>query len=249
MKYNRILDIKKFIVEKGSVTIDELLNKFNVSMPTLRRDISTICKDEKFIKVYGGIYYDSFKLKKTVNPLSEREEYNLESKKYIGEIASKFIDENDVVFIDSGTTAIKIIPHLHIFNNVTVISHSLDVINLASNYKNIKLICMGGSFDVEYRSFFPDLDLNKYSFDKCFISTVGINEYGLSNIDYKEGIIKNKVINKSKKVILMADNSKFSVSAFNKFSNIKDLDIIVTDKKPDKLYLDIFIKNNIKIIY
>ena len=56
MKYNRQKEMLAYIEDKRSVRNEELLEKFNVSIQTLRRDLKTF-EDQGFIdKVYGGFY-------------------------------------------------------------------------------------------------------------------------------------------------------------------------------------------------
>ena len=61
MKYNRQKEMLAYIEDKRSVRNEELLEKFNVSIQTLRRDLKTF-EDQGFIdKVYGGVIYNNHK--------------------------------------------------------------------------------------------------------------------------------------------------------------------------------------------
>ena len=88
-----------------------------------------------------------------------------------------------------------------------------------------------------------------YNFDLAFVSTVGIDiKNGLTNNDFFEGTVKKQVIKHSKKVCAVLDDTKFDNVTFNKFGDIKDIDILVTNAKVDKKYIDCFSKYNILYI-
>ena len=53
----------------------------------------------------------------------------------------------------------------------------------------------------------------------------------------------------SKKIILMADQSKFDFSSTISFFHFEDLYAVITDKKPGEEYLRIIERNNIRLLY
>ncbi|MDW8574214.1 DeoR family transcriptional regulator [Staphylococcus shinii] len=55
MKSKRIHEIENYINEKKAASIDELSEFFNVSINTIRRDITILANMNKVKKVYGGI--------------------------------------------------------------------------------------------------------------------------------------------------------------------------------------------------
>ena len=58
MKYDRLLEIENFIKEKKSLTIEELLETFDISIQTLRRDLKELEDKGSVKKVYGGVIYN-----------------------------------------------------------------------------------------------------------------------------------------------------------------------------------------------
>ena len=55
MKYQRHIDMLQYIINKGNVSIEELLSHFNVSKATLNRDINELVKSGNVSKVHGGV--------------------------------------------------------------------------------------------------------------------------------------------------------------------------------------------------
>ena len=251
MKYNRILDMERFIRTHQSVTNEELLNHFNISIQTLRRDLKILEKKGVITKYYGGaIYNETSDTKLVVAPLLERESTNISAKQYIGKLAADQVEDGDVIFIDSGTTAYRMLPYMDHLKNVTVISHSLNVLNQVRLYPHITAICAGGTLMNDSGSFLVDTNFYPYNYTKAFISTVGISvNRRLTNTNLHEGYMKHHVIQHARRVYVMADNSKFGTIAFNHFADFDDIDVIITDKLPPEQYVKICETNHIQIMY
>ena len=100
---------KKFLEllsTKDVVTISEFISEFNISIETVRRDLSILEKQSKIEKVYGGA---KLKLVSFGEPTMENRMINkLFQKQSIGKKCSEFINDGDCIFIDSGSTTYQI---------------------------------------------------------------------------------------------------------------------------------------------
>ena len=240
----------ELIDRNQSVTNKQLCQTFNISMQTLRRDLSYLSDKGLINKVYGGVVStNNIFVNSSIPSLGDRMLKSENEKLYIGELAVSLIKENDVIFLDSGTTTYRITPYLLNFQNLTVITHNLYVINSLVDHKNIKLISLGGQLNTETNSFQPtNLDL-PYVFDKAFISTVGLDDKGCTNTDINEGKIKRQVINNTNHVYLVVDHTKFDQQGFNRFTDYKPIEAIITDQAPPIRLKTLYQELNIKIIY
>lgn len=251
MKYSRLNEIEQYLAQKQYASIEELMSKFNVSLQTLRRDLTELQDREVITKIYGGAIYNKQSVQNidTVD-IQTRSKLNFEDKLYIGKLASQLVKNNDIIFIDSGSTALHIIPNLAHLNNVTVVTHSLDVMNEVYRFNNLDCIFLGGKYQRKTNSFYLDTNSFNYNFGIAFIATVGLSlPRGLTNMNFFEAAIKSKVINNSAKVVIMADRTKFDVITFNNFCTFEQIDILVTDQKPSDNYMSYFKRNNIQILY
>ena len=250
MKFNRLQEMESYIRKNHSVTNEELVEHFNISLQTLRRDLKELEKRNVITKVYGGVVACQQKISPALLPmLSQRMTTNILEKNQIGQSASKLIQDGDVIFVDSGSTAYTIIPYIQ-QAKVTVISHSIDVMNAIQQSETVTGICLGGKLNKQTQSFYSDVSLNSYYYNKAFIATVGLSlSKGLTNMDINEGIIKQSVIQNSEEVWIMADHTKFGNVTFNKFSDLNGITGIITDKKPDPCFLQFFKNQKVKVIY
>ena len=209
----------------------------------LRSDFGTIKK------VYGGVVA-------TENLLLTFENtkfYNQDKKIQIGSKAAGLINENDIVFIDSGTTTCQMLPYVDNELSFTLLTNSLDVINAASTMPNVRLIIIGNTFKRKTRSFIGidnETLIQHYNINKAFMAATGISlTNGLTNSDIMEYRIKKLISDKSKELILLADDSKFDHSTLLTYSPLKDVNTLITNKNVPQDYIDFFKENNITLVY
>ncbi len=250
MRLGRLNEMEEYIIQRRTVTLDELSDYFNVSINTVRRDISELVARGRIRKVYGGV---SVKEENSVLPMEIRAAKNREEKMKIGRMASTFVNDGDTIFIDSGSTASQIISHLEKKNHVTIVTHSLQAMYDASKYPSLQVIALGGLFNQTTDSYvgISTLEaLTKLTVNKIFIAATGVSlEKGLTNTTYFEAEIKRQVVHDCDKVILVADHTKFDYSSTISFYDFKDLYAVVTDRCPDEKYMEVIKQHHIRLMY
>ena len=100
----RHMMILKMLEERRSVTVNELTEFLGISESTARRDITTLDKAGKLIKVFGGAItmdHDYLSAEPTV---AQKTEVNREEKIRIARYAASLISLEDFVYLDAGTT-------------------------------------------------------------------------------------------------------------------------------------------------
>ena len=76
--------------------------------------------------------------------------------------------------------------------------------------------------------------IQRFQIDVLFLSTEGVSiSDGLSVVDVADGHAKRIMIEHAKKVVLMADSSKFEKTFFYKIAPVSSIDVIVTDTDLD----------------
>ena len=250
MRLDRLNDMEQYILKEGTVSLENLSNHYQVSVNTIRRDLNEVIARGRIRKVYGGVSAVS---EEGLIPMTIRANRNKDAKQEIGQMAAELVNDGDTIFLDSGSTVQCIIPHISHKHNITIVTHSLSVMYEASKYPTLQIIALGGLYNhstSSYVGFSTQEALSNISTNAVFMAATGVSlERGLTNTTYLEAEIKRKVVKKKKKVILMADQSKFDYSSTITFFNFEDLYAVVTDSKPSSKYLDAIQKNGIQLIY
>lgn len=250
MRSKRIENIKNFIYNNKIVTLDQICNEFKISKSTIRRDIQDLLlSDSRFKKIYGGIKFDS---KNNPIPFNERKITNIAEKILISKKASELVEDNDIIFIDFGTTVLNIVDYLKDIKNLTVITNNLEVIYKAINYNNMNVISLSGSLNRKNLSLLGASSANilkTYNISKCFMSTTGLSiNNGVTDLSSLEAEIKSVAVQKSNMVVLLADKSKFNCVSLQTYCNLNEIDKLITDEYPPEDISSYLKKNNIEII-
>lgn len=250
MKADRINKIHELIKERQIISLDELCEIFAVSKNTIRRDISKLEEDGIVGKVYGGVVLRDTEVN-APEPFAAREIRNVAEKKFVAQIAAAQINDGEVIYIDSGTTTMHLLPHLA-NKQLTIVTANIYVINYATRYKNLNVIATGGNVYPPSNALVgPGVlsSIKSYNFSKIFLASTGISiEHGATNASPLECEIKQRLVQKSCPNFLLVDNSKLDVASLMTYCDLKALDNIIMNTPPPEKYLTYFAKNNVRLI-
>lgn len=244
--------VLELLKNHGEVKVNDLVKKFGVSSETIRRDLEALSADKKLKKVYGGAV--SISPTEIEPPYLQRFSKHEKEKQLIGKLAADFVKDNDVIALDVGSTTLKMIPYICAKNNVTVITNSVPALNALIEKKNNKvfngnIIFLGGEINSKQMTVSGPLSekiLENLYLDKAFISPGGLTtSQGITSYDCLEASLSRKIMSKSKKVIILADNSKIGVSNLYKISDIDEADFIVCDSAAPSKWLDDLERKNV----
>lgn len=247
---NRRDEIAQLIQVHGAVTTSDMVNRFNVSIETIRRDFLLMEEQGLLKRVHGGAVAE--RKMKSFNSLDQRNKEFSDEKRKLSYTATAFIEEGDIIAIDSGSTAIYFAEALREkFSRLTVVTHSLDVFNILCHNRQFKTILCGGHFLREENSFYGSLvldSLRNIHVQKSFIFPSAVSvDFGIC--DYNENLypIQKEMTSCAEQVFVLADSSKFEKRALLKVSDMKKEYIYITDSKlPDGL-VKLYKENEINV--
>ena len=224
---------------KGGIrTIAELSSRLAVSEATVRRDLQALERQGRVRRVHGGA--EPVNGHPGPEPLfAEKASFRAGEKNLIAELALNYIDDNDAIFLDGGSTVLALARRLNTRHNLTIITNSLMAASELMETPH-RLILLGGEFRARSRTLVGPLTgriLSSLTIQKAFLGTMGFTlEDGISTSDPNEAYTKELVMRHARKVILLLDSSKLGVPSFAASGEISDIDVIVTDDGvPDKV--------------
>ena len=239
MRLDRVNDMEQYVLEHGTASLEELAGAFQISLNTVRRDVSALLGRGRIRKTYGGVA--ALETSGPV-PMAVRASKNREAKQLVGRLAAQLVSDGQTIFLDSGSTVLAMLPHLAGRRNVTIVTHGLCAMYETSKYPNLKLLSLGGLYSPPTNSFvgISTLDaLDRISIDTVFVAATGVSlERGLTNTTFFEAEIKQRVVQRSRSVVLLADHSKFDAVSTISFFDFEKLTAVVTDRQPPAPYLD-----------
>lgn len=240
MKSIRLKKMEEYILEHDLVSMDKLRDTFKISMNTVRLDVAYLVDKGTVRKIYGGV---SSNISNNLIPFEERQTKNSLEKRCIGKAGAALVEDGDIIYIDSGTTTMYIVDYLSDYNNITILTNSLNVINRAVLHPEINVISLPGTLERKTNSF-VSVDtvraLEKYNVKKAFMASSGVSNTGMiTNSSPPEYEIKKAAIANSQDVYLLVDSSKYGKSGMMTYADISDMSKVLVGKNTDTELLDL----------
>lgn len=229
-RHSKILALLK---KKVAVTTGELVELLGVSLETVRRDLLQLERQGQLERVHGGAV--STGPMRPYATLPQRLEANTGKKAQLCQTAAAVVEEDDVICIDCGSTAVFLAQAIaQRVSRLTVITHSLDVFNILRQKEDYRLILCGGTYDDREKGFWGPLTLDtlrQVHARKAFLcpSAVcvksGIWDYHPQLLE-----VQRQLISTADQVVILADSEKFETTALLKLWDMDPGFLYVTDQ-------------------
>ena len=237
MNKEREKKILEEILKSKKVTVKELAKKLYISEPSIRRDLSSLEKQNLIKRIHGGAVIEENGISATKIPFVIRELEQSDAKIFMAQKAASLVKDGDVIFLDSSSSAYNIIPYLALKNNITVITCGIKALAKLGEY-NIKAICTGGTLIPSCQTLVGDDAYNiieQNNADIFFFSCRGLSSEGLlTDISEQENYVRRKMMKNSAKSYLLCASEKFNKKYFHNLCSVKDITGIISEKEiPD----------------
>ncbi len=237
--------------EEKKVVVSELSELYDVSEETIRRDLDKLEKEGLANKTYGGaVLVENNNIDM---PFSVRQKTNMQGKQLIAEQIQGLIQDGDHIIVDPSTTAVSIVNALRDKKNLTIVTNSIEVLVELSDTSGWDIISTGGILKENYLALVGPKALegiHSFNADKVILSCKGIDmEKGITDANEMFSQVKKAMLKSAKQKILAVDYTKFEAVAFSKICEITDLDMVVTDVKPSKAWMEYFKDKGITCLY
>ncbi|MDF9825599.1 DeoR family fructose operon transcriptional repressor [Breznakia sp. PF5-3] len=234
----RLAYIIKRLGSNQSISVSTLSKELNVSLSTVQRDLRKLEKDGKIERERGGALPHNFS--ETITSFSEvtvdeKEKLNQKEKDCIARCASQVVEENECIFVDSGTTTAYLAPYL-MNRKITIVTNSHYVVRHLRG-AIAKILVLGGEYNEKYDMNWGSItieEIKKLHFDRCFISANGfdLDTGEFYNVEIDNGLVKKNVMERSKRKYAMVDHTKFEMKAMYTFAYLEDFDEVYVDEYP-----------------
>jgi DeoR family transcriptional regulator of aga operon/DeoR family fructose operon transcriptional repressor len=242
--------IAQYVRHNERATVSELVECFGVSDATIRRDLEKLEDEGHLRRAHGGAISVSLSDSEpsVVSRVAEREE----EKKRIGQAAAQLIEDNETIFIGSGTTTLEVARNLGDKKGLTVITNALNIANQLVGNSNITLVVVGGlvrQSELSMIGHLTEQTLKELRADKVIMGMRAIDiKDGLTNEYLPETVTDRSIIRFAPEVILVADHTKFNEASTAWVAPITAVHKIVTDDKAPRETVEELRKLGIKVI-
>ena len=249
MKLERRGQIAELINQKKTVTNAELMERFDISIETVRRDLDHLEQQGVLRKVYGGAVAN-VSLNSEPEYASRLKNHH-EEKSAIAREAAKLIRPGDTIFLGVGTTVQAMVQYMKNIGPLTVFTNALRTAVELMEIPECTVILPGGQLrakELTLSGFPAEENLLNFNVDKAFIGIGGITEEGITDFHIGEARLHRQLVLNARKAIALTDSTKLGVRAMNNVCTLEQIDFVVTDRGADKQVLKLLKKAGAKII-
>jgi len=243
--------IREMVEAKGSVTVDQLAESFGLSKVSIRSDLRLLDSMGVLVRSRGGalVLRDDDDL-----PINIKENLHRAQKIRIAEEAVKQIKDGETIILDSGSTTAEIAKQIRglKLNSLNVITNALNIAVLLANSSHVNLIMLGGvlrnnSFSLSGPQ--AERALDGLHADRLFLGVDSIDpEIGLMTPYLLEAQLNAKMIQKSRKVIAVADSSKLMRRNLSIIARMDQIHMLITDKAAQPNLVDMFTATGVEVV-
>lgn len=248
---DRLEQIRQIIKIQKTITVSDLSLSFNVTEETIRRDLEKL-KNEGFLnRTFGGAILNEH-IQKDELHFNKRANINLEEKRKMAILFSEILQEKTTIAADASTTVMEVVKFIQNSRDVTLLTSSTAIFNQLCD-SDINILSTGGIFNrstLSLQGIVAEENIRRYHVDILLMSCKGIHlEKGIMDSKEAESEVKRVMIEQAKEVALFVDHSKFNQTAFAQLIGFERITYIITDRKPEDIWIEFFKKHKIKLIY
>jgi DeoR family deoxyribose operon repressor len=166
--------------------------------------------------------------------IAEQEGQMQAEKIRIGKKAASLLEADDIAIIDAGSTTGAFAREIPESLRLTVLCFSVNIFAELQKRKNCRIMMTGGYYHDD-TTMFESIEglqlIGKTRATKSFIGASGVSSsLGVTCTDAYQVESKKAALKSSQKKVLLADSSKFGKVQHAFFADLKDFDIVITDK-------------------
>ena len=223
-------EILELARKDGKVTVDGLAALYDVTVQTIRRDLSDLAESGRLDRVHGGAVVPSG----VVNILyEERRRLNEAGKRAIAKKCAGAIPDGASVFMNIGTSTEAVAYELLDHENLLVVTNNLNIANTLAANHSCEIILAGGVLRRADGGIVGGLTVEmvkQFKFDYSVLGCSAIDADGdMLDFDGQEIMVSKTAIQRSRKVMVVADQLKFTRKAPLTICSLADVAVLFTD--------------------
>lgn len=230
----RQLKLLQVVRSSGTATVEELADKLEVTLQTVRRDVQRLADAGLVARFHGGVRASPSTIENLAH--QQRESLNAGGKASIARLVASQVPNDCSLMLNIGTTTEAVARALMQHRGLRVITNNLNVAAILSGNTQCEVIVASGVVRPRDRGIVgePAVDfIRQFKVDVAVIGISGIEPDGtLRDFDYREVKVAQTIIEHAREVWLAADHGKFNRPAMVELARLEQVDRLFTDQAP-----------------
>lgn len=231
-KQMRLTRLAELISDRVSLHVRDAAEILGVSEMTIRRDVRS--NGELFGFLGGYIVQKAQSGARTPYDLGSAADLNGNEKREVCRRCLTYIQPQDTIFVDCGTTLVHLIDLLPNDIEITLVCYALNIADRAVRKPNINVVLVGGKYHPLTASFSALGSENLFAelaITTGFFSAAGFDpDLGATCANFHETASKKAAIVSSQQKILVIDSSKIGKVQPARYANSSEFNLILTEK-------------------
>ncbi len=242
--------IQEYLAINKIARTADLCDILETSEATVRRDLEWLEQEGILERTHGGAIISQ---RMIFEPeYQQRAQRYPEEKRSIGALAASLIENDDIVFVNSGTTTTQVIRHTRNDPSISIFTNNLSGA-LEVDEQGFHHYVVGGEFQPRSNSLagrFAIENIGQVYANKAVLGVDGISvKHGCTVPSNAEAEIIRQMIKHTKgEIIVVADHSKWGVVSNFQIATIDEIDKLVTDEKFDPAAFEALGTHGVKIL-
>lgn len=234
----RILEL----LSTGSQDADELGAALDVSLSTIRRDLSQLSLEGRLLRTYGGAVPVAAALPE--QPVQQRALEHQAEKRTIARRAADLIQTGETVILDAGTTTGALATRLAGRTGLRIITNGLTAIQALSAAAGVELIALGGTLrhiSLGFVGPHAESVLRRITAAKVFLGADGVVAgRGICEATDEQASLKALMIDQAQEVFVLATADKLGHATSQAWTPLDRPWSLITDASATDAQLEPF---------
>lgn len=235
----RLAELVEIVVAEGSVTVEDVMDRYAVSASTARRDLDVLAEQQLVTRTRGGAMANRGS---GDVPMRYRSARQGAEKQAIAMATLDQLEVGSVVAFNGGTTTTTVAYELgvamaaaypHEEEVMTVVTNAVNIANDLAVRTQLRVVVTGGvarSRSYELVGPLAEALLPRISIDTLVLGVTAIDlDHGLFTHHDGEAAVNAALVRAARRTVVVADSSKVGVHAFARICGLDEVDVLVTD--------------------
>lgn len=239
-RLSRVID---YVIEHGVARVEQIADRFEVSIPTVRRDLDSLAAQQLITRTRGGARVNT-----TTGelPMRFRTSQQWQAKNAIARAVPDLVAPGSVIAFNGGTTTTAAAYEVGVrvsaderFSDTetTIVTNAVNIANDLIVRPHLRIVVLGGvARPRSYELIGPltSLMLPEITIDTLFLGVSAIDlEQGLFTHDEGEASVNAALVHRARRTVVLADAAKLQATAFARICRFDQVDAILTDAALD----------------
>ncbi|WP_330983842.1 MULTISPECIES: DeoR/GlpR family DNA-binding transcription regulator [Enterobacterales] len=223
--------IVEAVMAEGAIRIEEITERYGISLMTAHRDIDELAERGLLHKSRGVVSATSTSLVESSDVY--RATRQLEEKQAIAEVAMSYLEPGQAIFLDDSTTVFQMVRLLPARAPLTVITNSLTLMSELKNIRDVTLLGLGGQYHSWCNAFMGHMTRDEIAglrANTFFVSMSAIMDDIVFHQSAETVETKRAMFNCAEKRILLMDHTKFERRALYRFARLSEFDVVIVNQ-------------------